>query len=130
MDFINEMYEAVTGSKCNWDNEQGRCMENISGENHQWKPEEMEGWLINRSNAGKNLPRIWRIRYCDKSTDWPTEEIWFHYLQEQGIFYLPKCPERFCGPNIPYSIGTKGSSSCSTAVDVCSSPPTSIWSRC
>jgi hypothetical protein len=37
------MYEAVTGSKCNWDNEQEKCMENISGENHHWKTEEMNG---------------------------------------------------------------------------------------
>ena len=40
---VNEMYEAVAGLKCNWDNEQERCMENISAENYHWKTEEMDG---------------------------------------------------------------------------------------
>jgi len=49
------MYEAMTGSKCNWDNKQKRCMGNISGKNHHWKTEEMTGRIINRSIAGEKL---------------------------------------------------------------------------
>jgi len=45
----------VTGSKCNWDNEQERCMKNISGENHHWKTEEVDGRIINGSIAGEKL---------------------------------------------------------------------------
>jgi hypothetical protein len=47
------MFEAVTGSDVTgmMNNEQDRCMENISGENHHWKTKEMDG-RINRSIAG------------------------------------------------------------------------------
>jgi hypothetical protein len=30
-------------------------MENISGENHHWKPEERDGRIISRSIAGQKL---------------------------------------------------------------------------
>jgi len=48
----------MTGSKCNWDNEQERCMGNTGGDNHHWKTEEMAGRITDRSIAGEKL-RCW-----------------------------------------------------------------------
>ena len=49
------MCEAVLASKCKWDNEQERSMKNISGENHHWVTEEVNGKIKNKSRSqGKN----------------------------------------------------------------------------